>query len=193
MKNAKSIVKKRMFNFALQYTMIDFVFFGTQRILNIDWRKVNHVLKNAESIFVYCNAKSIKKRLPRLETWLIHMWHDSFMRDIASQKRSVTWLIHICDWWHNSFFVWTPASGGNDSLKLQVSFVKEPNKRDDVLLQRKVNYETTPASGVFQHRKLVFILGIQSNSEASCISSDHWAPQKKRRIFDFRKLANPSF
>jgi len=94
-------------------------------------------------------------------TWLVHVcdmtrsyvWHHSFIR--------VTWLIHMCDMthsyvWHDSFirvtwhalfiFVtrlililrgmeWLRLVG---SLKSQVSFAKEPYKRDNILQKRPI-------------------------------------------------------
>jgi len=90
-------------------------------------------------------------------TWLIHMchlthtyvFHDLFMHVTwltqtcarASFVR-VTWLIHMCDMTHThalydlfKIMGWLRLVG---SLKLQVSFAKEPYKRDDILQKRPI-------------------------------------------------------
>jgi len=69
-----------------------------------------------------------------------YVWHDAFIRG--------PWLIHMCDMTHAHVFNdsstcvtrripmgWLRSVG---SLKLQVSFAKEPYKRDDILQKRPV-------------------------------------------------------
>jgi len=84
-------------------------------------------------------------------TWLIHMydmtysyvWHDSFI--------CVTWLIYMCYMthpymWNDSIihmklYAWKSTMGWLrwvGSLKLQVSFAKEPYKTDDILQKRPI-------------------------------------------------------
>ena len=65
-------------------------------------------------------------------TWLIHMcdmthshvWQDSFT--------CVPWLMHMCD--THSYVPWRDTL----TIKLYVSFAKEPYKRDDILQKRPV-------------------------------------------------------
>jgi len=74
------------------------------------------------------------------ETWLIHIWRDmthSYMRH-DSFIYGATWLIHT---WDMTLVTWLTNMGWLrlvGSLKLQVSFAKEPYKRDDILQKRPI-------------------------------------------------------
>jgi len=63
-------------------------------------------------------------------TWLIHVWHDSFIHTWVNRSAHVLMPSHVG---------WLRFVG---SLNLQVSFAKEPYKRDDIL-QKSVTHEYT--------------------------------------------------
>jgi len=91
-------------------------------------------------------------------TWLIHVWHDSFIRVTwlipymwHDTFICVTWLIYMCYMthpymWNDSIihmklYAWKSTMGWLrwvGSLKLQVSFAKEPYKTDDILQKRPI-------------------------------------------------------